>query len=70
MIIGAKRMDQLQDNLAAMDLKLSEAEIKTLDEVSALPPEYPGWMLDFQSMDRLGALTDPRFDKYSTAHQS
>lgn len=69
-IIGAKRMDQLQDNLAAVDLKLSEEEIKTLDEVSALPPEYPGWMLDFQSLDRLGALTEPRFDKYSTAHQS
>lgn len=69
-IIGAKRMDQLQDNLAAVELKLSESEIRTLNEVSALPPEYPGWMLDFQSMDRLGALEEPRFDKYSTAHQS
>jgi aryl-alcohol dehydrogenase-like predicted oxidoreductase len=70
LIIGAKRMDQLQDNLAAVDLKLSADEIRTLDEVSALPPEYPGWMLDFQGMDRLGPLTEPRFDKYSTAHQS
>lgn len=69
-IIGAKRMDQLQDNLAAVDLKLSDDEIRRLDEVSVLPPEYPGWMLDFQSMDRLGASTEPRFEKYSTAHQS
>src|ERR1700723_1587693 len=52
--IGAKRPDQLADNLAAVDLKLAPDEIKQLDEVSALPPEYPGWMLYFQGADRLG----------------
>ena len=52
-IIGAKRLDQLQDNLAAVELKLDEEEIRRLDEVSALPPEYPGWMLPFQSASRL-----------------
>ena len=51
-IIGAKRLDQLQDNLAAVDLKLTEDEIKRLDEVSALPPEYPGWMLPRQGATR------------------
>lgn len=52
-IIGAKRMDQLKDNLAAVDLKLGVDEMKKLDEVSALPPEYPGWMVPFQTSDRL-----------------
>jgi len=52
-IIGAKRLDQLQDDLAAVDLKLKEDEIKHLAEVSALPPEYPGWMLPFQNAHRL-----------------
>ena len=52
-IIGAKRLDQLQDNLAAVDLHLTGDEIKQLDEVSALPPEYPGWMLAFQGANRL-----------------
>jgi aryl-alcohol dehydrogenase-like predicted oxidoreductase len=52
-IIGAKRLDQLQDNLAAVALKLTEDEIKRLDEVSALPPEYPGWMLPRQGANRL-----------------
>jgi aryl-alcohol dehydrogenase-like predicted oxidoreductase len=65
-IIGAKRRDQLEDNLAAVDLKLSADEIRVLDEVSALPPEYPGWMVDFQGIDRFGP-TEPRFEKYSTA---
>ena len=52
-IIGAKRLDQLKDNVAAVDLKLTADELKQLDEVSALPPEYPGWMLPFQSANRL-----------------
>src|SRR5579862_4160479 len=52
-IIGAKRLDQLQDNLAAAELTLTQDELKRLDEVSVLPPEYPGWMLPFQGADRL-----------------
>jgi aryl-alcohol dehydrogenase-like predicted oxidoreductase len=52
-IIGAKRMEQLKENLAAAELVLSVDEMKTLDEVSALPPEYPGWMVPFQNTNRL-----------------
>jgi aryl-alcohol dehydrogenase-like predicted oxidoreductase len=52
-IIGAKRTDQLQDNLAAVDVKLSPEELQQLDQVSQLPPEYPGWMLPFQGANRL-----------------
>jgi aryl-alcohol dehydrogenase-like predicted oxidoreductase len=51
-ILGAKRIDQLQDNLAAVEVKLTGDELRQLDEVSALPPEYPGWMLPYQSRDR------------------
>jgi aryl-alcohol dehydrogenase-like predicted oxidoreductase len=52
-IIGAKRFDQLQDNLDAADLQLTPDEIKQLDDVSALPSEYPGWMLPRQGATRL-----------------
>jgi aryl-alcohol dehydrogenase-like predicted oxidoreductase len=58
-IIGAKRPDQLQDNLAAVDLQLTADELKQLDEVSALPPEYPGWMLPFQGANRLAPVPRP-----------
>jgi len=58
-IIGAKRADQLKENLAAPDVTLDEAEMKQLDEVSALPPEYPGWMVPFQNINRLADV--PRF---------
>ncbi len=44
-IIGAKTIEQLDDNLAAADLALTAEEVATLDAVSALKPEYPGWML-------------------------
>lgn len=55
-IIGAKRLDQLHENLAADDLVLTAHEMKILDEASALPPEYPGWMVPFQNSDRLGPV--------------
>jgi aryl-alcohol dehydrogenase-like predicted oxidoreductase len=58
-IIGAKRADQLQQNLSAIDLQLTEDEMQKLDEVSALPPEYPGWMVPFQNRNRLADV--PRF---------
>jgi aryl-alcohol dehydrogenase-like predicted oxidoreductase len=62
-VLGAKRLDQLQDNLAAAELKLSEEEIRVLDEVSALPPEYPGWMLAVQDVGRLDATARPVWDE-------
>ena len=47
-IIGAKRVDQLQDNLQAASVTLSSDELARLDDVSRLPAEYPGWMLERQ----------------------
>ena len=51
-IIGAKTLEQLKDNLAATRLQLPEADVAALDEVSQLPSEYPGWMLAFQGQYR------------------
>jgi aryl-alcohol dehydrogenase-like predicted oxidoreductase len=55
-LVGAKRIDQLKDNLAAIHLKLNQDELESLDEVSQLPPEYPEWMLAIQGADRLGPI--------------
>jgi len=51
-IIGAKRPEQLQDNLKAVDLKLTADELAQLEAVSKLSPEYPGWMIERQGADR------------------
>jgi len=53
-IIGAKSQDQLKDNIAATDLTLTTDELAILDQASALPQEYPGWMIARQSANRLG----------------
>ncbi len=51
-IVGAKTIEQLDDNLAATRLVLSEAEHATLEKISAPTPEYPGWMIARQADQR------------------
>lgn len=51
-IIGAKKMEQLEDNLKSVDVQLTPEELQNLAEISQLAPEYPGWMLDFTKGDR------------------
>jgi aryl-alcohol dehydrogenase-like predicted oxidoreductase len=43
-IIGAKNLEQLDDNLKAVDLTLLPGDVKALDDISALAVEYPAWM--------------------------
>jgi aryl-alcohol dehydrogenase-like predicted oxidoreductase len=57
-IIGAKRLTQLDDNLKAIDVALTPDDIKALDEVSKQPPEYPAWM------DSLGSDRRPGESRY------
>ncbi len=57
-IVGAKRIDQLEDNIAATTVKLTADELSTLDEVSRLPAEYPGWMFERQGGYRMQQLAD------------
>lgn len=55
-IIGAKRPDQLDDNIAATHIRFTDDELRQLDAVSALPREYPGWMLERQGEYRRNQL--------------
>ena len=51
-ILGAKKPEQLKDNLNSVNIDFTEDEIQQLDAVSRLKPEYPGWMIDRQMTDR------------------
>ena len=51
-IIGAKRMEQLDDNIKSTEIQFSQDELKKLDEISKLAPEYPGWMTERMQGDR------------------
>jgi aryl-alcohol dehydrogenase-like predicted oxidoreductase len=51
-IIGARTLQQLEDDLAATDVEISPEDIAEIEKVSALPQEYPGWMVPWQNRDR------------------
>jgi aryl-alcohol dehydrogenase-like predicted oxidoreductase len=55
-IIGAKNQEQLLDNIAATELELSPEQLQAITDASALPSEYPQWMLTRQSADRIGQV--------------
>jgi aryl-alcohol dehydrogenase-like predicted oxidoreductase len=57
-IIGAKKMTQLDDNLKAVDVTLTAADLAALNEVSKLAVEYPTWM------DALGSDRRPGERRY------
>ena len=57
-IIGARKIAQLDDNLKSVDLTLSADDLKALAEVSAVTPEYPAWM------DALGSDRRPGERRY------
>jgi aryl-alcohol dehydrogenase-like predicted oxidoreductase len=53
LVIGARTSEQLTDNLAAAELKLSAEERTRLDEASAPPLLYPYWHQAKTASDRL-----------------
>jgi aryl-alcohol dehydrogenase-like predicted oxidoreductase len=57
-IIGARKLSQLEDNLKAIDVALTADDMKALDDVSRLTPEYPAWM------DSLGSDRKPGERRY------
>ncbi len=57
-IVGAKKPEQLADNLGAAELVLSADELKLIDAASTLPPEYPGWMFERQGEYRRKQVAD------------
>ena len=58
-IIGAKTPEQLTDNMGASGLQLTVEDLQALDDVSKLPPEYPGWMLAMQCQYRAKSPVRP-----------
>lgn len=51
-IIGVKTIEQLQDNIGAANVALEDEDLAALDAISALPTEYPAWMIARQGQSR------------------
>lgn len=48
-IVGARTMDQLEENLGCVDVSLTDGELERLDELTKPRRIYPQWMLRFTS---------------------
>lgn len=59
-ILGVMRLDQLEENLKAVELRLSDEDIAVLDAASTPPVEYPGWMFAFADAARTTLLRTGR----------
>lgn len=51
-IIGAKKAAQLTSNIHSTQIQLNADELQRLNEVSAPPKTYPGWMVERQMSNR------------------
>ncbi len=58
-IVGAKRPEQLAQNLAASEIELTADELARLDAVAPLDDEYPAWAIKAQNV-RHGFRVTPR----------
>jgi hypothetical protein len=54
-IVAARKPEQLEDNIRAVDLRLSAEDVRLLDEVSDPGVPYPKWMVL-----QLDTAEDPR----------
>jgi len=58
-IVGASKVHQLEDNLKAVEVKLSDAEVAELDAITVPAPLYPNWfnanLMDAQQKAAIGS---------------
>lgn len=59
-IIGVNKIQHLDDNLGAAELKLSASEIDQLDALTNLQPLYPGWMQGMGWDAKVKTALDPQ----------
>jgi aryl-alcohol dehydrogenase-like predicted oxidoreductase len=54
-LVGASKLHQLDDNLGAVDIELSDAELQELDGATQPTAVYPNWFLATVAADRSAA---------------
>ena len=59
-IIGANKMEQLEDNLKAAEIELTAEEVEQLSRTTAPPAMYPQWMIERQNAGRTGPVYGER----------
>ncbi len=52
-ILGANKLEQLQNNIKALEIEFSESELLKIETISVLVPEYLGNVIDAMSGDQI-----------------
>ena len=52
-LIGARTVEQLEENIEAVNVNLKPSHIKELDELTELRSMYPNWMIERQNAERI-----------------
>ena len=64
-LVGAKTMEQFEENLGALDVNLSKDQIGKLDELTRHRVQYPNWMIERQSTGRTFPVSEPPWARSS-----
>ena len=59
LLLGAKTLEQLEENLASLNVHLTEDQIGRLNEVTKQRVMYPSWMIERQSAGRTFEMAEP-----------
>lgn len=66
LVIGVRTEQQLRDNLACLELALTDAETEQINEASQLPAFYPHWHRVLTAMDRPDPAEAPYLPGYAS----
>ncbi|HMF30863.1 MAG TPA: aldo/keto reductase [Candidatus Lokiarchaeia archaeon] len=59
-LIGARSLEQFEENLGALDVQLTAEQLAHLDEITKPKVEYPQWMIERQGAGRTFPIVEPR----------
>ena len=58
-LLGARSLDQFEENLGALDVNLTKEQLEKLDEITRPRVQYPGWMIQRQGTGRSFPIVEP-----------
>ena len=58
-LLGARTMEQLEENLGALDVNLTSGQLENLDRITRPRVQYPNWMIERQSSGRTFPIVEP-----------
>src|SRR6058998_230680 len=58
-LLGARTLEQFEENLGALDVNLTTGQLENLDRITKPRVQYPNWMIERQSSGRTFPIVEP-----------